>query len=247
MKNIFVCLIITIVAFILIFTVISVTVFEQNERSLFGYKAYIVRSDSMSTADGDKEKGYFSAGDLVIVKEVAPSSLDAGDIISYKSTNPENFGETVTHMIRRRETDNMGNIGFITYGTDKNIDDTNLVTYDNVLGKYCAKVPKIGSFFAFLKTAPGFMLCVFAPIAVIIIIQIIKSIMLFKQYKSERLSEIDTASEKERSRLEAERAELAEERKRQEEMLEKLLKIQEDIKANSSNAGSVPKEDAPQD
>ena len=62
----------------MIFTIVSVNTFDQNHRSVFGYKAFIVRSDSMSKTD-------FDAGDVIFVKDVDPTTLDAGDIIAYIS------------------------------------------------------------------------------------------------------------------------------------------------------------------
>ena len=83
----------------MVFTVVSVSTFNRNDRKLFGYRAYIVLSDSMSKTD-------FDAGDLVLVKEVKDfSSLKEGDIISYISQNTENYGQTVTHKIRSRTVD----------------------------------------------------------------------------------------------------------------------------------------------
>ena len=77
----------------MIFTIISVTTFDRNERSLFGYQMFIVRTDSMKATD-------FDAGDLIFTKRVDPATLQEGDIIAFRSTNPENFGEVVTHKIR---------------------------------------------------------------------------------------------------------------------------------------------------
>ena len=50
------------------FTIVSVNTFDRMDRSLFGYKAFIVLSDSMSATD-------FNAGDLILVKEVDPATL----------------------------------------------------------------------------------------------------------------------------------------------------------------------------
>ena len=59
-----------------VFTIVSASTFDRSDRSLFGYKAFIVLSNSMAKTD-------FSAGDLVLVKEVDPDTLQEGDIISY--------------------------------------------------------------------------------------------------------------------------------------------------------------------
>ena len=60
---------------IMLFTVVSVLTFNRTDRQLFGYRAFIVLSDSMSATD-------FSAGDLVLTRDVDPSTLQPGDIIA---------------------------------------------------------------------------------------------------------------------------------------------------------------------
>ncbi len=218
----------------MIFTVISVTTFDRNDRDLFGYKAYIVRSDSMKSVNGDLEKGYFKAGDLIFVKEVDPSTLKEGDIISYTSTNADNFGETVTHMIKSKTTDANGENGFITYGTSTGAEDANIVTYPYVLGKYTSHIAGVGTFFTFLKTTPGYIVCIFLPFLLLILIQGFNSIRLFKKYKSEQIAEMEAQREKERAELEAERAAMAEERKKQEEMMQKLLEMQASLQGSAT-------------
>ena len=114
---------------ILIFTIISLSTVNHIDRNLFGYKSFVVLSNSMSATD-------FSAGDLVITKQVDPANLRAGDIISFQSTNKESYGEVVTHKIREVQTDNTGNPLFVTYGTTTNTNDKSKVAFDRVLGKY---------------------------------------------------------------------------------------------------------------
>ena len=126
--NILVWLIVAAAVCMMIFTIVSVRTFNRSDRSLFGYKAFIVLSDSMEKTD-------FAAGDLVLVKEVDPSTLEEGDIIAYTSQNDSNFGETVTHKIRKLITDENGDPGFITYGTTTDTDDEKAVSYQYVLGK----------------------------------------------------------------------------------------------------------------
>ncbi|MDO4618570.1 MAG: signal peptidase I [Clostridia bacterium] len=226
-KSVFTWLLVIFAVFMMVFTVVSVNLFDRNDRDLFGFKAYIVQSDSMSTVNGDASKGYFKAGDLIFIKEMDAAKIEEGDIISYRSTNSENLGETVTHMVRSKTVDAEGQPGFITYGTDTNVDDDNVVTYGYVLGKYTGRIAGAGSFFNFLKTTPGYIVCIFLPFLLLIVLQGIKSVRLFKQYKAEQLQEIESQRAKEREEIEKEKAELLEERKKQEEMMEKLMKMQE--------------------
>ena len=194
-KTTLVWLVVALAVFMMIFTVISVTTFNRNDRSLFGYKAYIVNSDSMAATD-------FDAGDLIFVKEVDPTTLKEGDIITYMSQNTDSFGETITHKIRRLTVDAEGNPGFITYGTTTDTDDETVVTYPYILGKYETHIPKVGTFFNFLKTTPGYFVCIFVPFMLLIIYQGINFFRLFRRYKQEQMADMQA----ERDKIEEERA-----------------------------------------
>lgn len=183
-------------AAMMVFTIVSVSTFDRADRNLFGYRAFIVLSDSMSKTD-------FSAGDLVLVKEVDPATLREGDIIAYTSQNSANFGEVVTHKIRALTTDAEGNSGFITYGTTTDTDDETVVTYPYVLGKYQTSLAGVGKFFQFLKTTPGYIVCILVPFLALILIEGMRCVNLFRQYKAEQKAEIQA----ERDKLAADRAE----------------------------------------
>lgn len=182
----------------MIFTVISVTTFNRNDRSLFGFKMYIVNSDSMAATD-------FKAGSLIFVKEVDPTNLKEGDIITFMSQNTASFGETLTHKIRELTIDAEGNAGFITYGTTTNTNDETIVTYPYVLGQYKSHIPALGTFFNFLKTTPGYFVCIFTPFMLIILYEGLKFFNLFRRYKQEQMAEMQS----EKDKIEAEKAENA--------------------------------------
>lgn len=232
-KNIVVWLIVVIAAGMMVFTIVSVSTFDRAERSLFGYKAFIVLSDSMSKTD-------FNAGDLVLVKEVDPSTLQEGDIISYTSQNSSNYGEVVTHKIRKLTTDANGEPGFITYGTTTDTDDETIVTYEYVIGKYSKSIPKVGTFFQFLKSTPGYIVCILIPFLILILLEGIRCIRLFRKYKSEQQAELQA----ERDKIEADRAEA-------QRMMQELLQMKAQMAANSGDAASggeaKPQEESPAD
>lgn len=235
-KNIFVWLVVAAAVAMVIFTVVSVLTFDRNDRAIFGYKAFIVKSDSMKAT-------HFAAGDLVLIKEVNPSTLQEGDVISFQSTNSENYGEVVTHMIKRRAQDAEGNPGFITYGTTTGVEDSSMVLYDFVLGKYTGKLPGVGNFFFFLKTTPGYILCIFLPFLLLIVVQGINSIRLFRQYKAEQLAEVEAEREKERAAMAEERERLEEERLESRKLLEELQRLQ----AQLVNQTGEAKEEKPEE
>lgn len=198
---------------VMIFTVVSVNTFNRNDRSILGHKAYIVLSDSMSATD-------FDAGDLILVKEVDPTTLVPGDIIAYTSQSEESYGQTVTHKIRRLTTDEQGNAGFITYGTTTDVDDEIVVTYPFVQGKYAFHLPKVGTFFQFLKTTQGYIVCILVPFLIMILYQGLNCVRIFRLYKAEQMAE-----------LQAEKDALEEQRRQSEAMMAQLLAMQQQMQA----------------
>lgn len=218
--SVFVWLMVALAVFMMIFTIVSVSTFDRADRSLFGYKAFIVLSDSMSKTD-------FSAGDLVLVKAVDPSTLKEGDIIAYTSQNTSNYGETVTHKIRKLTTDTNGDAGFVTYGTTTDTDDETVVTYPYVLGKYSSHIPKVGAFFQFLKSTPGYIVCILIPFLLLILLEGIRCIRLFRKYKAEQQAELQA----ERDKIEADRAET-------QRMMQELLQMKAQM---AQNGGETPK------
>lgn len=206
-KTVLVWLVVAIAVGMMIFTLISVSTFGQTERNLFGFKFFIVTSDSMSATD-------FDAGDIAISKNVDPTILKEGDIITFLSQDPNSFGEVITHKIRRLTTDANGRPGFVTYGTTTDTDDTTVVTHEYIVGKYVGRIPKVGSFFQFLKTTPGYIVCILVPFLLLILSQGLNCVRLFRQYKKEQMDE-----------MKAERAKIEEERAESQRMMAELLEL----------------------
>lgn len=220
-SNILVWLVVVVAVCMMIFTVVSVNTFNRSDREIFGYSAFIVMSDSMSKTD-------FNAGDIVLVKNVNPTTLKEGDIIAYVSQDKDNYGETITHKIRRFATNAEGESGFVTYGTTTGIDDSIVVTYPYILGKYQGHIPKIGTFFHFLKTTQGYVICILIPFVLLILFQGMNCIRLFRQYRAEQISEI----REERAQLEKERQEAAEMMKKLQELRAQMGKVAEQVEAS---------------
>jgi len=219
-KTVLVWLVVVTAVFMMLFTVVSVTIFNRNDRNLFGYKMYIVNTDSMAKTD-------FDAGDLVFVKEVDPSTLKDGDIITFLSQNEESFGKILTHKIRRTITDSDGDRAFVTYGTTTDNDDKVAVTYPYILGKYDFHIVNLGTFFNFMKTTTGYFVCIFVPFMLLILYQGINFFNVFKKYKNEQVN----AMKAEREKIEKERAENA-------RMLKELKELQAKMNAEKNERRS---------
>ena len=225
-KSIFVWMIVVLAVFMMIFTIISVTTFNRNDRNLFGYRAYIVNSDSMAATD-------FNAGDLIFVKETDPTTLQAGDIITFISQDSASFGEVVTHKIREKTKDHNGNVGFVTYGTTTGVNDETIVTYLYILGKYEGHLPYVGYFFNFLKTPQGYIVCIFIPFMLLILHQGINTVKLFRRYKGEQMEE-----------MEAEKARIEEERAQNARMMEELLALKAQLEKQTASTPEGENTDA---
>ena len=223
-------LLIAFTVFIMIFTVVSVTTLDKNNRNLFGFRFYIVQTDSMSPSENNAHLDvHFSAGDIVVIKNVKnPTKLEAGDIIAFISTNKVSYGETVTHMIRKPTVDKDGRTCYVTYGTNTNTDDEACVYPEYVIGEYAGKLPGVGHFFAFVKSTPGYICCILIPFLLLILYNGADVIRLFRKYKKEQTAILD-----------AEKAEIAAERARNEEMLRELLALKNQL------AGNAPAEAQP--
>lgn len=233
-KDVFTWLMLAIALIAMIFTTFTVTTFDKTDRDVFGYKFFIVNSDSMEKTD-------FAAGDLVIVKELDDySKFQPGDIISFISTDSANFGETVTHKIRKRTTVEDPTTGrtegaYITYGTTNDTgkldengvganDDKIPVTYGYILGEYKMTIPKLGTFFQFMKTPAGYVVCIFLPFFLLILLQGVNTIKVFRQYKKQQLAEVQ-----------AEREQVEVERQETQKVMAELLQLKaqlEEAKAN---------------
>ena len=202
--------------FMMIFTIATVTTVDRNDRDIFGFKFYIVQTDSMSPSDKNADLDvHFSAGDIIIIKSVkAPAKMEEGDIIAFISANGDSLGETITHMIRKREVKDGKFIGYVTYGTNTGVDDEAVVEPSYIIGEYAGKLPGFGNFFAFVRSTEGYILCILIPFLLLILYNGVTAVSLFMRYKKEQ-----TAI------LEAERAEFEEGKKQNEELMKELLAL----------------------
>lgn len=204
---------------VMVFTIVSVNTVDRDT-GVFGYKPFIVLSDSM--------KDTFEVGDIAVSRSVDPDTLQPGDIVTFRSIDPNNFDEVVTHKIREITTYE-GAPAFVTYGTTTDVNDTYPVPFEQVIGQYAFRLPKMGYFFQFLKSPAGYVTLILIPFLLLIVIQAVRFIRLMRQYRSEQQAE-----------LEAQQAKLQEERLETQKMKEEL----ERLKAELTAGVSVPQEEA---
>ena len=158
-----------------------------------GHRPFIVLTGSMEPV--------IMGGDLIITKEVDPSQIKKGDIISF--TDPDGNGVTVvTHRVIEIINDENG-LSFKTKGDANNVEDKSPVPAKNVQGLYQTRLPGIGKVFMFMQTTAGLVVCVIVPLLLFI------GYDLIKRKKDEKKTKDDNEELKaELERLKAEKAEL---------------------------------------
>lgn len=179
-----------------VLTVFSMVFNRDGTASVFGVQAYVVQSDSMTPE--------FAAGDVIFSEEVNPEELVAGDIITFISRDSASYGQTITHCIREVTTYN-GELAFITYGIATGVDDGTPAAASDVLGRYAFRIAGLGSFFEFLKSVPGYIVCILLPFLVIIGLQVANIVSAVRAARAEKAA----AAAAERSRVEALEEEVA--------------------------------------
>lgn len=138
-----------IIALLVIVLLVNISIIIQTKvnpksvPSVFGYKPFIVLSGSMETE--------IFVGDLVIVKEIDPSTLNKGDIIAFRDSDDI----VTTHRIVDVVTEN-SQLCFKTKGDANNANDSELVYSNMVEGKYQTKVSKLGNVILFIQEPMGF-------------------------------------------------------------------------------------------
>ena len=223
--------------FMMVFTIFSVsTVNSDKGRTVFGYKFFIVLTGSMKETEVNKDLDvHFNEGDIIIVKDLEleeKKQLKEGDIITFVSGNEESFGKTISHMIKSVIKDKNGNVtGYKTFGTATGAEDESPVEVSDVLGVYSSKLPKLGNFFNFVKSTKGYIVCILVPFLLLILYNGINCIRLFKKYKSEQ-----------NKAIEEEKAEIAQERQQNAEMMKELLALKAELERKQAEASTTTDE-----
>ncbi|WP_165247779.1 signal peptidase I [Adlercreutzia sp. ZJ141] len=173
---------------------------KGGEVSFFGWKPYVVLSDSMQTE--------FQVGDIAVSHVVDPNNVQAGDIITFLSIDPNAYGEAVTHKVRER-TEYEGELAFITYGTTTGIDDAYPALASHVTGEFAFAIPKAGYLFQFFKSPAGYVVLVLIPFAILIGLQMRNFFRLVNKKKEQQAVAQLHEIEKQRQQIEALKAEIA--------------------------------------
>ncbi len=141
------------------------TLHPEVPPSIFGITPMVVQSGSMS---GNAED-HIEVGDLIFSVRTNPDTLQEGDVISYMED-----GLVITHRIMAVTTADDGERLFTTKGDANNVEDSNPVRAEQVVGRYQFRLAGVGDFAMFLQTPLGMLLFIGIPLCLFVICDIIR-------------------------------------------------------------------------
>ena len=184
-----------IVSTALVVLMVLCAVFLMGSR-LLGYECYNVISPSMEPE--------YMVGDLLYVKDVDPTTIKEGDVITFIVNEDLVVG---THRVVRVDAENQR---FYTKGDANDIEDQNPVHFNNVIGVPAFSIPKLGYVSDFVQNPPGMYITI--GIGIVLILAVFLPDMIGKKKEEENpdviamQTEIDsTAEENERLKAEIQR------------------------------------------
>lgn len=127
---------------IIIYNIFIVGVSELlngTEKTIWGFKAYIVTTESM--------KPNIKPGDIIIIKHTKEELLEVEDVITFKNSN----GVTITHRITDIIQAQEGEKEYITKGDNNKAEDAEKIKYEQIEGSKVLKVPYLGKIIMLLQ------------------------------------------------------------------------------------------------
>ena len=189
--------IITVIAWIILAfaLIVTILVFSSDRNngvaSLFGYVPLTVESDSMLPT--------FAKDDFIIDREIDDVyTLEEGDVITFWTLIN---GQRVKNTHRIIAVNNTGdNISFTTKGDNNDIKDSLNVYPVDIIGKWTGtKINGFGKVMSFLRTKPGFFICIIIPMAIFFLFELYKLMAVIVEVKTAAKPEIDEEEIKKRA------------------------------------------------
>jgi signal peptidase I len=160
-----------------VFVLLTVLLTGSGEApSILGYSVFRVMTGSMEPV--------IPTDALILVHEVDPSELEVGDIISFYSRDPSLDGAVNTHRIVA--IDQSGEeYSFTTRGDANNIDDLYLTREEDLVGEVIFSSVAWGKAVRLLSNPLIFVPCVILPLAVMLILNLRRTILLAQKIAKE--------------------------------------------------------------
>ena len=158
----FIKVIVWIFVLLVIFVILVQRIFN-NRVSIGSYRMFTVVTGSMEPV--------YNVGEVVISKEVDPSTINEGDDVVYLGEKNDFKDKIVTHRVIKIENKD-GEYYFTTKGVANDYSDP-VISSDQIYGKVVYKPVVLSFFSGILNTKLGFYLLIFVPVAFLIFLEIL--------------------------------------------------------------------------
>lgn len=141
----------------------------------FGYRILRVVSPSMEDT--------LIEGDYILVKNCDVSSIEAGDIITFYSSDPANAGlkAPITHRVVEKNDDG----SFVTQGDNNEIKDKYPAEPENVIGIFEKKMPAVTWIVSQFSKPYIFLVIILVPLLIILSVRVTRIIRLSGKNKTD--------------------------------------------------------------
>lgn len=150
---------------ILLIAVLALQRFSNNEKAIGGFRVFNVATGSMIPK--------YQVGDVLIVKEQDPNTLEVGDDITYIGEHGTFAGRVVTHQIIKIE-ETIGGRVFHTKGIANEAEDPS-ITGNQIYGKVIYKCVIVSLLTKLMNNMTAFYIVFVIPFAILIFLQIKES------------------------------------------------------------------------
>lgn len=150
---------------ILIIAVLALQRFSNNEKTIGGFRVFNVATGSMIPK--------YQVGDVLIVKEQDPNTLEVGDDVTYLGEHGSFAGRVVTHQIIEIE-ETIGGRVFHTKGIANEAEDPT-ITGNQIYGKVIYKCIFISLLTKLMNNMTAFYIVFFIPLAILFFLQLKES------------------------------------------------------------------------
>lgn len=145
--------------------IVCVQRFSNNELSIGGIRIYNVCTESMASK--------YAVGDIILAKDVDPSTLRIGDDIAYNGKGDQLEGKIITHEIQSIAKNDDNSYTIITKGIENDIEDP-AINSSQIKGKIIRRLPILSTISRVASNNFGLFFAIFIPVAVIIFINMIR-------------------------------------------------------------------------
>lgn len=158
----FIKVVVWIFVLLVIFVILVQRIFD-NRVSIGSYRMFTVVTGSMEPV--------YNVGDVVISKEVDPSTINEGDDVVYLGEKDDFKDKIVTHRVIKIENKE-GDYYFTTKGVANEYSDP-VISSNQIYGKVVYRPVVLSFLSGILNTRLGFYLLIFVPVAFLIFLEIL--------------------------------------------------------------------------